>query len=39
MSAFMPPRLEMVADGSAVHAVGFGGDCKLDEFSRRKLFC
>ncbi len=28
----------MVADGSAVHTVVFGGDCQFDEFPRRELF-
>ena len=38
MPALVAPRLEMVADGCAVHAVRFGGDRQLDEFARRELF-
>ena len=38
MPALMPPRLEVVADRRAVHAVRFGGDRQLDEFPRRELF-
>jgi glyoxylase-like metal-dependent hydrolase (beta-lactamase superfamily II) len=38
MTALVPPGLEMIADGRAVHPVSFGGHRQLDEFSRRKLF-
>jgi glyoxylase-like metal-dependent hydrolase (beta-lactamase superfamily II) len=36
--ALVTPRLEVVADRCAVHAVRFGGDRQLDEFARRELF-
>ncbi len=35
--ALVTPRLEVVADRCAVHAVRFGGDRQLDEFPRREL--
>ena len=38
MPTFVPPRLEMVTDGGAVHAVSFGGDSKFDELARCELF-
>ncbi|EUA89115.1 hypothetical protein I551_4406 [Mycobacterium ulcerans str. Harvey] len=38
MPTFVTPRLKVVADGGAVHAVRFGGRGKLDELTRRKLF-
>src|SRR5712671_6607373 len=37
MPALVAPRLEVVADRCAVHAVRFGGDRQLDEFPRREL--
>ena len=37
VSALVPPRLEVVADRRAVHAVLFGSDGQLDEFARREL--
>jgi hypothetical protein len=33
-AALMAPRLEVIADGGAVHAVRLGGDSRLDEFAR-----
>ena len=37
MAALVPPRLEVVADRRAVHAVRFGGDRELDELARGEL--
>ena len=37
MTAFVPPRLEVIADRRAVHAVLFGRHGQLDEFPRREL--
>ena len=37
VATLVAPRLEVVADGGAVHAVLFGGDAELDEFSRGEL--
>ena len=38
MPALMPPRLEVVTDGCAVHTVPFGGDSQFDELARCELF-
>ena len=38
MPALVPPRLEVVTDGGAVHAVRFGGDSQFDELARCELF-
>ncbi|BBZ46100.1 hypothetical protein MPRM_33810 [Mycobacterium parmense] len=38
MAALVPPRLEMVTDGRAVHAVTFGGDSEFNELTRCELF-
>ena len=35
--ALVPPRLEVIADRCAVHAVRFGGDGQFDELPRREL--
>ena len=37
VATLVTPRLEVVADGRAVHAVLFGGDAELDEFTRGEL--
>src|SRR6202007_200951 len=34
----VPPWLEVVTDGCAVHAVTFGGDSQFDELARCELF-
>jgi hypothetical protein len=39
VATFEAPRLEMVADRSAVHAVLFGEDGELDQLTRIELFC
>ena len=36
--ALVPPRLEVVTDGGAVHAVRLGGDSQFDELARCELF-
>ena len=33
MAAFVPPRIEVVADRRAVHAVLFGEDAEFNEFA------
>jgi hypothetical protein len=38
MSALVPPRLEVVTDGRALHAVPFGGDSQFDELAWCELF-
>ena len=38
MPALVPPRLEVVTDGGAVHPVCLGGDSKFDELARCELF-
>ena len=38
MPALVPPWLEVVTDGCAVHAVTFGGDSQFDELARCELF-
>ena len=37
MATIVAPRLEVVADSCAVHAVLFGSDGQLDEFPRGEL--
>ncbi len=37
MPAFVPPRLEVVADGDRLHAVRFGRDRDLDQLARVEL--